>query len=36
MNRIEYHFHRETAADILLKEAAYSVHARPVPGRANH
>ncbi len=37
MNRIEYYFCRETAVYILLKEAAYSVHARPVPGRgANH
>ncbi len=37
MNTIEYHFHRETAVDILLKEAAYSVHAWPVPSHgANH
>ena len=35
MNTIEYHFHKETAADILLKDSAYSVRARPVAG-ANH
>ncbi len=36
MNTIEYHFHGESAADMLLEEAAYSVRARPVPGGANH
>ena len=36
MNIIEYYFHRESAADILLEEDAYSVRARPVPGCANH
>ncbi len=33
MNTIEGHFHGETGVDILLEEDAYSVCARPVPGR---
>ena len=33
MNTIEHSIHGESAVHILLEEAAYSVRARPVPGR---